>query len=139
MKDYEEEWTTMMVNRQCDGGKDIDTMDPSRMKALVTTINKRLHQTKSKGGSGVTNAEDATPCLIHGCNEKCSLPICRLHFASMVCGKTPALQLKNNYGIFKYDKDKHQAIYPASVPAEKLKKIVRGRGRSSKGSSPKKE
>ena len=140
MKDYEEEWTTMMVNRQFDGGNDIDTMDPSRMKALVTTINKRLHQVKSKGGSGVTNAEDATPCLIQGCAEKCSLPICRLHFSSMVCGKTPTLQLKNNYGIVKYDKIKHQAIYPDSVPADKLKKIIRNRGgRSSKGSSPKKE
>jgi hypothetical protein len=58
--------------------------------------------------------------------------------ASMVCGKTPVLQLKNNYGAVKYDKVKHQAVYPPSVPAEKLKKIVRNRGRSSKGSSPKK-
>jgi len=127
-----------MATRALECGTDIDAMDATQMKALVTTVNKRLHQVKSSGGSGVTNSEDATPCLVQGCDERCSLPICRLHFASMVCGKTPVLQLKNNYGAVKYDKVKHQAVYPPSVPAEKLKKIVRNRGRSSKGSSPKK-
>jgi hypothetical protein len=130
----EAEW---MATRALECGTDIDAMDATQMKALVTTVNKRLHQVKSSGGSGVTNSEDATPCLVQGCDERCSLPICRLHFASMVCGKTPVLQLKNNYGAVKYDKVKHQAVYPPSVPAEKLKKIVRNRGRSSKGSSPK--
>ena len=134
-KATEAEW---MATRALECGTDIDAMDTTQMKALVTTVNKRLHQVKSSGGAGVTNSEDATPCLVQGCEERCSLPICRLHFASMVCGKTPVLQLKNNYGAVKYDKAKHQAVYPPSVPAEKLKKIVRNRGRSSKGSSPKK-
>lgn len=135
-KPTEEEW---MATRELECGTDIDAMDTTQMKALVTTVNKRLHQAKSAGGAGVTNSEHATPCLVKGCEERCSLPICRLHFASMVCGKTPVLPLKNDYGEVKYDKVKHQAVYPPAVPADKLKKIVRNPKRPFKGTQPKKE
>jgi hypothetical protein len=125
-KPTEEDWIAL---RELEHGQDVDAMGEQELRALLSTGNKRLNKIRSPGGAGPSNAADGTPCLIQGCSEICDLPVCRLHFASMVCGKTPSLPLRDNYGTVTYDKTTHQAVYPSAVPAAKLKRITRGKPR----------
>ena len=129
-KPTEEDWIAL---REFEQGEDVDTrlstMGEQELRALLSTGNKRLNKIRSSSGPGPSNAADGTICLIQGCSEICDLPVCRLHFASMVCGKTPSLPLRDNYGTVTYDKTTHQAVYPSTVPAAKLKRITRGRPR----------
>ena len=108
------------------------------VRALVTSMNKRHHQadTTSSSGVGQTNANTGTVCLVQGCSEKCAMPLCRLHFASMVCGKTPSHSLRDGLGTVTFDKATNLAVYPDTVSADLLKRIPRtgGRGAAGKGS-----
>ena len=65
------------------------------------------------------------------CLERCALPLCRLHFAAMVCGKAPNHVLRDDLGLVTFDKAKNQAVYPDTVPADLLKRIPRTGGRGS--------
>ena len=87
-------------------GSDIDHLTTSQLQALVTTANKRLNRPTetSKMSRLSTNARDGTQCLVLGCKEMCSMPICRLHFATIVCGKESALVLRNSYGKITYNR-----------------------------------
>ena len=103
---------------------------PSPVPALVTTNNKRhnpksSHQNVRSGASHQrpTNASDGTVCLVLGCSDLCSLPLCRLHFASLVCGKETRLQLRDGYGYATFDKVKGTAIYPPTVPSHLLSRV----------------
>jgi hypothetical protein len=129
-KPTQEDWLAL---REFEQGEDVDTrlntMGEQELRALLSTGNKRLNKIRSPSGAGPSNAADGTQCLIQGCSEICDLPVCRLHFASMVCGKTPSLPLRDNYGTVTYDKTTHQAVYPSAVPAAKLKRITRGKPR----------
>jgi hypothetical protein len=104
------------------------------VRAMVTTMNKR-HSTppSASSGGGQTNASLGTVCLVKDCAEMCALPMCRLHFASMVCGKTPSHVLRNDYGTATYDKASNQAIYPAKSPADLLTRISRTGGKGGGG------
>jgi len=107
--------------------------DTTTRPALVTTHNKR-HRAPDRTGNRTTpntNAAHGTPCLVSGCSDLCALPICRLHFASLVCGKATSLPLQDGYGNVTYDKTgKGKAIYPAAVPAELLLPVARSDKRS---------
>ena len=101
------------------------------MNALVTTHNKRQNVNDNRGTTSAkpyTNATSGTVCLVAGCTDLCALPICRLHFASLVCGKVPHLTLRSNYGQVKYEKDNQKAVYPFTVPADLL--LIRRKGGS---------
>jgi hypothetical protein len=127
-KPTQEDWLAL---REFEQGEDVNTrlntMGEQELRALLSTGNKRLNKIRSPSGAGLSNAADGTQCLIQGCSEICDLPVCRLHFASLVCGKTPSLPLRDNYGTVTYDKTTHQAVYPSAVPAAKLKRITRGK------------
>jgi hypothetical protein len=101
----------------------------TQLRAFVTTANKRLNRqsSSSSGGTLPTNASHGTPCLILGCDEMCGPPLCRLHFASMVCGKSTSLTLKHKYGEVKFDKTTQKAIYPAAVPESVFKRPPRNK------------
>jgi hypothetical protein len=53
-------------------------------------------------------------------------PLCRLHYAELVCGKTPNMTLRDNLGSVTYDTKEHKTIYPTSVPEERRKTQPRG-------------
>jgi hypothetical protein len=129
-KPTEEDW---MALREFEQGEDVntrlDSMGETELRALLSTGNKRLNKIRSPSGAGPSNAVDGTKCLVQGCSEICDLPVCRLHFASMVCGKTPSLLLRDNCGTVTCDKTAHQAVHPSTVPAAKLKRITRGKPR----------
>jgi hypothetical protein len=72
-------------------------------------------------------------CLVKDCAELCAMPMCRLHFASMVCGKTPSHTLRDGHGTVTFDKANNQAIYPDKVPAGLLKRISRSGGKGAGG------
>ena len=99
-----------------ESSSDLDYLTEGQLNALVTTVNKRLNQptATAKQSRLPTNARDGTLCLVLGCKEMCAMPICRLHFATMACGKESALVLRNGYGKVTYNKEKNQAIYPST-------------------------
>ena len=95
------------------GSSSVVTESTARVNALVTTHNKRQNVNGNRGTTSAkpyTNATRGTVCLVAGCTDLCALPICRLHFASLVCGKVPHLTLRSNYGQVKYDKDTQKAV-----------------------------
>jgi hypothetical protein len=113
------------------GSSSVDAGDTARVNALVTTHNKRQNATGNRDSTSTkssTNAVRGTVCLVAGCTDLCALPMCRLHFASLVCGKVPHLTLRSNFGQVKYDKDTQKAVYPSTVPADLLQ--VRKKGGS---------
>jgi hypothetical protein len=111
------------------------TLDQQQgVRALVTTMNKRHRPAdSSSAGTGQTNANLGTVCLVKDCAELCAMPICRLHFASMVCGKTPTHTLRDGHGVVTFGKDTNQAVYPDKMPAELLRRIPRSGGKGSGG------
>ena len=110
-----------------------DSPDDADRRALVSTQNKRLNQSRSSGGGDNSNAKRGTKCLVKGCSELCDLPICKLHYSSLVCGKHSKLELRDGYGEATYDKVAGKTVYPDSVPARLLERIQRRRRPESKG------
>jgi hypothetical protein len=85
--------------------------------ALISTEHKRLHAGRSS---------EFSLCLAEGCSVRERTPLCRLHYAELVCGKTPNMTLRDNLGSVTYDTKEHKAVYPASVPDERRKTQPRG-------------
>ena len=92
------------------------TIVPS-VPALISTEHKRLHAGRSS---------EFSLCLAEGCSVRERTPLCRLHYAELVCGKTPNMTLRDNLGSVTYDTKEHKAVYPASVPDERRKTQPRG-------------
>jgi hypothetical protein len=107
----------------------------TEIRAMVTTMNKRHHSesSSSSAGTGQTNANTGTVCLVEGCTELCSMPMCRLHFAAMVCGKTPQHTLRDGMGIATSVKATNSAQYPDTVPEALQRLIPRTSGKGSDG------
>jgi len=57
-------------------------------------------------------------CLADGCktNSNKALPLCKLHFAEMVCGRVTKMKLRKEYGHATYDNANNRVVLPASVP-----------------------
>ena len=89
----------------------------------------------SSGGGDNSNTTRGTKCLVKGCSELCDLPICKLHYSSLVCGKSSKLELQDGYGEATYDKVAGKTVYPKSVPARLLERIQRKRRDPKKGDS----
>ena len=85
--------------------------------ALISTEHKRLNTGRPSENS---------LCLAEGCTMRERTPLCRLHYAELVCGKTPSMPLRDNLGNVTYDTKEHKAVYPASVPEERRKTQPRG-------------
>ena len=112
-----------------------DDSDSSDRQGLVSTQNKRHNQTRLTGGGDNSNTTRGTKCLVKGCSELCDLPICKLHYSSLVCGKSSKLELQDGYGEATYDKVAGKTVYPKSVPARLLERIQRKRRDPKRGDS----
>ena len=88
--------------------------------ALFSSANKRLN-----GGNdnSSTDFKDGTACLVKDCPTLCLMPICPIHYAEMVCGKTPRLTLKRNWGEATYDVKARRTNFPAAVPDDFRKRV----------------
>jgi hypothetical protein len=88
--------------------------------ALFSSANKRLN-----GGNdnSSTDFKDGTACLVKDCPTLCLMPICPIHYAEMVCGKTPRLTLKRNWGEATYDVQARRTVFPAAVPDDFRKRV----------------
>ena len=84
--------------------------------ALISTENKKLN----------VQSTEYSLCLAEGCSMRERTPLCRLHYAELVCGKTPAMPLRDNLGTVTYNSKEHKAVYPASVSEERRKTQPRG-------------
>ena len=82
--------------------------------ALVTTMNKQ-HTPGKRNHEG-------TPCVVSKCSAISMMPICQLHFAEMVCGKTKSLTLRNNWGQVTFDSDTRSPKFPASMPDDQKRR-----------------
>jgi hypothetical protein len=85
-------------------------------KLLVSTQSKR----QNKGDTEIERGS----CLEKGCQEsvKIHLPLCLLHYHQCVSGKCPEVELKDGFGIAKFDTNPQRIVYPASVPTTRLPK-----------------
>ena len=112
------------------GGDDSDSGT-----ALFTSANKRHN-----GGNATpsTDFQDGTACLVKDCATLCLMPICPIHYAEMVCGKSPRLPLKRNWGEATYDTQNRRTIFPAAVPDD-FKKRVKGSTKRTRTRGPKRE
>ena len=91
------------------------TSDTS-IPALISTEHKKLN----------VQSTEYSLCLAEGCSMRERTPLCRLHYAELVCGKTPAMPLRDNLGTVTYNSKEHKAVYPASVSEERRKTQPRG-------------
>jgi hypothetical protein len=80
--------------------------------ALISTEHKRLNAGRSS---------EFSICLAEGCPARERTPLCRLHYAELVCGQTPNMALQDNLGSVTYDAKEHKAVYPASILDEQRK------------------
>jgi hypothetical protein len=104
--------------------EDCESLSKADLVALITTRNKR-HQMGVSGdttrASSVTTA--GTPCIVKDCKTLCLVPICPIHYAEMVCGKTPRLPLKRSWGYATYDAKTRKTIFPSAVPVAATKRV----------------
>ena len=97
--------------------------------ALFSSANKRHN-----GGNATSSIDDkdGTACLVKDCATLCVMPLCAIHYAEMVCGKSPRLTLKRNWGEATYDAQSRQTIFPAAVPDD-FRKRVKGSTKRPRG------
>jgi hypothetical protein len=88
----------------------------SAVKSLISMVEKRLN--KNGGGKRKGQKEyEKHECLAKGCTNLSTFPLCGLHYHSVVSGKTPTLELRNEFGNAVYDAESKVVKYPAKVPA----------------------
>jgi hypothetical protein len=99
------------------------------VKALISSVEKRINKGgqdgsakpggNTKKGKGKKEYEKRE-CLAKGCTNLSTFPLCGLHYHSVVSGKTPAVELRNEYGNAGYNAESKMVEYPAKVPANLL-------------------
>jgi hypothetical protein len=90
--------------------------------ALISTEHKR-HNAHVGTSSSSPNPDPVifSLCLAEGCETRERQPMCKLHFAELVCGKVPSMKLRDNLGTATYDAQNHKVVYPSTVPPARLK------------------
>ncbi len=91
--------------------------DLPQQSALISTQPKRLHKAP---------VPEYGLCLADGCSAREHTPLCRLHYAELVCGKTPAMALREGLGTVTYNAKENRAIYPSTVPEARRKSQPKG-------------
>jgi hypothetical protein len=95
---------------------------------LVSTTAKRLNKVavsetdkngKKKKGKKVFEQRE---CIAKGCSTLTTYLLCGLHYHSLLSGKTPILELDNNWGNAKYNSETSSIEYPEKVPEHLLPK-----------------
>jgi hypothetical protein len=105
---------------------DDDTVDKA-IKALISTMSKRTNKDTSseadkKGTKAGKPKYEKRDCLAVGCDNQTTFPLCGNHYHSIVSGKTPALDLRNDYGSATFNQTTNSVEYPSKVPASLLPK-----------------
>jgi hypothetical protein len=92
------------------------------LKALVSSVSKRLNRDKGHKGRDVEKGAKKTyvnhECIAKGCSEETTFPLCKLHYHSLVSGKTQSLELQSEWGFVTYDESSKQMNYPPKVPED---------------------
>ena len=109
--------------------EDYESFSKADLVALITTRNKRHNFADTKRA---TNVAAGTACLVKDCATLCLMPICPIHCAEMVCGKTPRLPLKRSWGVATYDATTRKTIFPSAVPVDATKRVRTPRQRPKK-------
>jgi hypothetical protein len=98
-----------------------ETAIESISTALVSSVSKRLN----KEGAGEITANPAKakkrfPCLAKGCAATSPFSLCGLHYHSVISGKSPELELINDYGRAVFNVTTNLIDYPSKVPKDRL-------------------
>ncbi len=104
-----------------------DTAIESISTALVSSVSKRLNK-EVTGATTVTAINSATtakakkrfPCLAKGCAATSPFSLCGLHYHSVISGKSPELELINDYGLAVFNVTTNLIDYPSKVPKDRL-------------------
>jgi hypothetical protein len=89
------------------------------LKALVSTVSKRLNRGNKQDGTKVPKKiYEKHECLVKECSELTTFSLCKLHYLSLVSGKAASLELRKDWGHATYDEATKQIVYPPKVPAE---------------------
>ena len=94
------------------------------LKALVSSVSKRLNRGKGQDDTKVTKKKiyEKHECIAKGCTEETTFALCKLHYHSLVSGKSPSVELIKDWGNATYDESSKQIVYPTKVP-EGLKPV----------------
>ena len=107
-----------------------ESVDKDGVAVLVSTVGKRLNKAegpgtdkkgKKKKGKKVFEQRE---CIAKGCSTVTTYLLCGLHYHSLLSGKTPVLELENNWGNATYNAETSSIDYPAKVPENLLPKRV---------------
>jgi hypothetical protein len=98
------------------GGDDESLVD--ELKALVSSVSKRLNRGKSQEDTKGTKKKiyEKHECIAKGCTEEITFALCKLHYHSLVSGKSPSVDLIKDWGNATYDESSKQIVYPTKVP-----------------------
>ena len=91
---------------------------------LISTMAKRQNLPDKGSGPEGDKANKKKyikqECLVEGCSEMTTFPMCGLHYHSMISGKTATVTLRNGYGDATYDGTNNLIVYPIRTPKERL-------------------
>jgi hypothetical protein len=95
-----------------------DELLVDELKTLVSSVSKRLNKQSSTDGSKTPKKiYEKHDCIVKGCEEQTTFPVCKLHYHSLVSGKISSLELSHDWGEITYDESAKQVVYPPKVPA----------------------
>jgi hypothetical protein len=90
------------------------------VKALISSVEKRINKLEKNGKKKEKKEYEKRESLAKGCTNLSTFPLYGLHYHSVVSGKTPTVELRNEYGNAAYDAESKVVTYPAKVPASLL-------------------
>ena len=98
--------------------KSLDEDAPDdHIKAYISTQIKKQHGGKPRKSG---KARPSLPCLAKDCTELSPFSLCGLHYHGIIAGKTPTLELRDNYGSARFDPATKLIVYPETVPKDRL-------------------
>jgi hypothetical protein len=99
-----------------------EASDDQVLAYISTQVKKRNLDLKRLGGR---KPRPQLPCLAKGCEDSSPFSLCGTHYHSVIAGKTPSLELRNNYGFAKFDESTKLIVYPDKVPSDRLPSNVK--------------
>ncbi len=109
-----------------EGGKPLEVNGD--VPALISSAAKRINKT----GGGETDKKgkkkqekkvyEQRECTAKGCSAISTFLLCGLHYHSLMSGKTPTIELENNWGNATFNTETNSIEYPSTVPEHLLPK-----------------
>jgi hypothetical protein len=116
---------TVVVEGNGGSEAEVEPAAKEDVQALVSSAAKRLNKVdgsdpvktsaggrKKRGKKIYENKE----CIAKGCKTLSTFPLCGLHYHSLMSGKTPGVELDNNWGTATYNTGTDSIEYPEKVP-----------------------